>query len=178
MGYFTSSTGVTAGESLQLLGTLDRGTMRRIGGVTSRQVRYLSTQGVLRASGRESSGQGDTRLYTGDDVTLLRLYARLRAADVPAWQIRALLLYLGPALRTAIQRRQDLVLVVDGARASLLRPRQAREAPGYVRVPLREVWQGVTAAVRQLRAHQPTLWAGWRFQPAREAVTPVRTRDA
>ena len=75
-------------------------------------------------------------------MALLRLYARLRAADVPVWQIRALMVYRGEALRAAIGRRQDLVLVVDGAQASLLTPGTAAQAPGYVRVPLRDLWQG------------------------------------
>ena len=74
---------MTANESLELLGTLERGPLRRIGGFSGRQVRYLATQGVLSASGRESAGQGDTRLYTADDVALQRLYVRLKAAGMP-----------------------------------------------------------------------------------------------
>ena len=162
---------MTANESLELLGTLERGPLRRIGGFSGRQVRYLATQGVLSASGRESAGQGDTRLYTADDVALQRLYVRLKAAGMPPWQIRGIFVYLGPPLRLALQRGQDRVLVVNGGRGSLLTAREALRAPGDVRVPLRSLRQGVPAAVRHLRAQQPTVWAGWRRQSVREALT-------
>ena len=54
---------MTANESLELLGTLERGPLRPIGGFSGRQVRYLATQGVLSASGCESAGQGDEALH-------------------------------------------------------------------------------------------------------------------
>jgi DNA-binding transcriptional MerR regulator len=84
----------------------------RLAGITYRQLDYWARIGLVRPSVSDPKGSGTVRLYSADDVAVLRVISRTLASE----SANAGLHRLGavvPAIRAAVeQRATDLVLVI------------------------------------------------------------------
>ena len=133
--------------------------------LTERQIRYLGLVPSQRWPGRNGG-----RLFDPVDVTLLAVFAdllaRCREWELPAWSARAALTYRGDALRRAIGRRSPRFLLVDSARGTVTLS-ETRDTDTYA-IDVRALAGRVTAAVRQYRALDPSIWTGAERVPLRE----------
>ena len=155
---------LTAPEVLDVVRTLEpaRGATLTVG-----KLRYLDQH----LSARADDVTNQARLYTVQDVALVRLFLRL-AAKVPVWQARAVVALRNAELRRGMERGDSIALVVDWPDAFVV---PLSEALRYdVRVTLRSVLSGVEDAIRRRRMAEPTVWAGWVSMPANEAVRELR----
>lgn len=135
--------------------------------LTERRLRYLDQN----LSARSSGVTNQARLYTVQDVALVRLFLRL-SRNVPAWQARAVLALRSRELRKALEGGVPLSLVVDWPDVRLV---PTPEAGRYdVRVSLRSVLSGVETAIARRREATPNVWAGWMSMPASVAVRELR----
>jgi hypothetical protein len=124
-----------------------------------RSVLLLDTRGRAITPQRH----GETRLYTADDVAVVRLVLRLRAAGVSPTVARVVAACLRPELGRSW--RLPRALAVAGLRGELLPLNAGRPTGTIAWVSLREVWAGIEAAIRTTRRTQPEVWQ-WKPQSA------------
>jgi DNA-binding transcriptional MerR regulator len=66
----------------------------KIVGITYRQLDYWATTGLVKPSVRDAEGSGSQRLYSFDDIVLLRIIKRLLDTGVSLQRIRAAVDYV------------------------------------------------------------------------------------
>jgi hypothetical protein len=159
----TGSLLLTPSELIDVVAVLDGQEL------TGRQLRYWDHQGVLATT--PPGQRGLTRLYTWADVALARLALTLRGQDVPAWLIKAGLVYQKRAVLQALQAPRRMWVQMRGSRLDLV----TIEPPkGYGVVALADVTKGLRQAMQACRKAQPEIWAAWRRVPAQLAPSLTR----
>jgi len=160
LAYAVMSTpvGLTLTEAATLLTKLEGRT------VTPRHVRAVL---VLDTRGRaiERRRLGETRVYTAEDVALVRLALRLRGSGVSPTVARIVAACLRAELVAAWRSRRGYALAVTGLRGVVVPPHRERPSGVIAWVPLRAVWAGIEDAIRTTRRTQPEIWQ-WKAQPA------------
>lgn len=137
--------------------------------LTPRQFGRLVSDGCFIPEMRQPLKQGDTRLYSLTDVALLRVFLRLIRGVGARWIAKACLLSKESELRDAIASGSDLMLVLEGARPSLV-TRSKVPMTATCTVALADVRSGLVTAARQIRRTHPEIWTGWKHVDAREVV--------
>jgi DNA-binding transcriptional MerR regulator len=66
----------------------------KIVGITYRQLDYWATTGLVKPSVRDAEGSGSQRLYSFDDIVMLRIVKRLLDTGVSLQRIRAAVEYV------------------------------------------------------------------------------------
>lgn len=168
---------VSPSEALTLLRQLERRAVTALETETSKltaaRLRHLEQYGIApQVPGSGERGVGGSRLYGAVDLALLRLWLRL-ASEVGPVAARFTLAYIGRSVRTAIERRRPLVLVVQGKRAGLLAARDASRITAVAKVPVLTLLEGVEDAIRAVREESPELWAGRSWLTPAEAVAEL-----
>src|SRR2546425_164064 len=136
--------------------------------LNARKLRYLDRH----LSARSADVTNQARLFTAQDVALVRVYLRLVTKGLPSWQARAVLALRNRELRRALDASAPLILVADWPDVHLV---PASEKARYdVRVSLRSVLAGVEAEIARRRRDEPNVWAGWMLLPAAVAVRGLR----
>ena len=108
-------------------------------------------------------------------LMLLRLWLRLRAEGAGDAHARAALMYLNEPLRRELERpSSSATLRVKQGRGSLTSSAE-RFHDMSVAVRLADVQRGVREAVETLRAKDPEVWSGRRFEPCSSLVLEVAT---
>jgi DNA-binding transcriptional MerR regulator len=156
---------LTAGELLDVVASLEplNGDI-----LTARKLRYLDQH----LSVRSADVTNQARLYGAQDVALVRVFLRLAAKGLPAWQARAVLALRNHELRHGLKSDAASVLVVDWPDVHVV---QAPEASRFdVRVSLRSVLTGVEGAIARRRHEEPDIWVGWMTMPAAVAARELR----
>ena len=80
-------------------------------GLTSRQLNYFDTTGLLSPSVQPAHGRGTSRLYSFRDVVVLRLIAKLRRQGISLQTVRKAVDYLHTMEQTTLS---DSVLAING----------------------------------------------------------------
>ena len=91
------------------------GEVRRLVGVSQRQLTYWDESALVRPSGRIASGRGSRRLFTVLDVLQLKLICRLKEAGLPLQRVRRALLRLA-TLSDEVAPVAELEVLTDGQR--------------------------------------------------------------
>jgi DNA-binding transcriptional MerR regulator len=159
---------LTAGELLDVVASLEplNGDI-----LTARKLRYLDRH-LRHLSARSADVTNQARLYTAQDVALVRVFLRLMRRGLPAWQARAVLALRNRELRRALESDAALMLVVDWPDVHVV---QAPEASRFdVRVSLRSVLTDVEGAIARRRHEEPDIWVGWMSMPAAVAARELR----
>lgn len=158
---------LTIREVVDLVGRLDN---RKGLAVTARQLRYWDGTLALGAK-RAADGQNAARMFTLEDVAVVRLVRRLQRDGVRDRAIWALLVIEGEELRGALHRGTSRVLWVESnGRTHLLSGREAASQPLRECYPLADVVDGLPEALRQLRAGEAEAWNGAAWVPV-QALT-------
>ncbi len=85
--------------------------VRKIVGITYRQLDHWTTTGLVRATVRDAEGSGSQRLYSFDDVVELKLIKRLLDSGMDLRKIRKAL----EVVREKGLSLRDITLCTDGA---------------------------------------------------------------
>lgn len=149
--------GVTVAEVARVAGRLER---RPVTVGTVRSILVLDTRGRALMPQRH----GETRVYAAEDVALVRLALRLRAAGVSPTVARVVVACLRNQLVAAWHGQDDSALAVIGLRGEIRSRLSARPAGVVAWIALRDVWQGLESAIRRVRQAQPEIWQ-WKAQP-------------
>lgn len=88
--------------------------VRRLTGITYRQLDYWDTTGLVRPSVRGAAGKGSRRVYSFQDVLEVRVISRLRALGVPLPAIRKAVRYLARHFEAVTRPLAQLTLVAEG----------------------------------------------------------------
>jgi DNA-binding transcriptional MerR regulator len=160
---------VSVQEACDLLNRMERKALARLGKVpsepwevSSRQLRYLDTCGVLENIARVDGA----RLYTATDLSLMRLWIKLLAEGATESRVRAALVYLADDLRREMERpTSDCALLLMGARGLIVPvsecKRLGRHAPCLA---IADVVKGTREAVEAVRKADARVWTGRRFE--------------
>lgn len=126
--------------------------------LTLRQLRYLDRGEILRPA-RSGDDPNAGRLYTAQDVAMLRLVVRVLAVRSyrDAW---GALVYLQRELREALTGRGTRVLVFQGRKASVMAASDAQRLADADIYPLADCVRGVAEKMRQQRQEAPEVWVG------------------
>lgn len=89
------------------------GVVRAVTGVTSRELDYWTTTGLVAASARESRGTGEHRRYAVEDVVRVAAVRWLRKSGMSLQGVRKLLAGMEPGAATVEQRRGALTTCLD-----------------------------------------------------------------
>jgi DNA-binding transcriptional MerR regulator len=155
---------LTSGELLDVVASLEpNGAM-----LNARKLRYLDQH----LSVRSADVTNQARLYGAQDVALVRVFLRLVARGLPAWQARAVLALRNHELRHALETGDPLMLCVDWPDVHIMGVSEASRFD--VRVSLRAVLVGVEAAIARRRHDEPDVWVGWMTMPAAVAARELR----
>lgn len=148
---------LTIAEVVRLVRRLDG---RRGLSVSARQLRYWDTA-LLLGAGRATDGHNAARVFTAEDVALVRLVRRLQRDEVRDRAVWALLLQHGDALRSACASGASLVLWMEpNGRAHLVTARDAATKPIRECYPLVDVVRGVREAMSAPRRRAAMVWNG------------------
>lgn len=135
-----TTTGVTLTRAAEILTTLER---REI---TPSQVRTILVLGP-NARALEPLPLGTPRMFTREDVAIVRLVLRLRAAGVSPIVSRIIAAHWRDSLIETWHDRRPTALAVIGMRGLLLR--RGKEPKGAIaRVDLQDVWRGIGPLMR------------------------------
>jgi hypothetical protein len=134
--------------------------LRRLDGraaATERAVRYYARTGMVRPSGGRLEGDRGARLYTLEDIALVRLIGELRkkAHERAVW---GLLVYRGAEVRQQLGSGRGAVILDDPAAMSVGDERAPTASP--IRIPVALVLGGLRLAAERLRNQRPKLWTG------------------
>jgi DNA-binding transcriptional MerR regulator len=128
--------------------------------VSARQLRYWDVA-LSFAAGRATEGVNAARLFTIEDVVVVRLVRRLQRDGVAARAIWGVLLMQGAALRAACRPGSSRVLWMEpNGRAHLLTTSEAAKKPTRECYPLADVVTGIAETVRGMRAGDYEVWNG------------------
>src|SRR5579859_979896 len=101
---------------------------------------------------------GRTRLYTADDLCLVRLAVRLEREGLSAWVVRAVLANHAGEIVRAWRSGTASVLAVHGVRGKLIAETDSTRVPtGTTVVPLQPIRRDVSTAIARIRRHNPTI---------------------
>jgi MerR-like DNA binding protein len=142
--------------------------------LTPRGIRYYARSGMVAPSGRLRAGKRAraTRLYTVEDVALLRLVCRLHRQRVHERAVWGLVVYRGEELRRLI-RAGEGVLAVDTP-AALAITAEDPTTPKPIRVDIATLVAGLEQRLVAYRRRNPDVWTGLAWVPAHEAVREVQ----
>ena len=161
---------LTISEVVEVVRRLDG---RRGLSVSARQLRYWDATLSLGAK-RAADGHNAARMFTLEDVAVVRLVRRLQRDGVRDRAIWALLVIAGEELRAALHRGTSRVLWVESnGRAHLLSAREAASKPPRECYPLADVVNGLPEALRQLRAGESEAWNGAAWVPVQALAASV-----
>jgi hypothetical protein len=143
--------------------------------LTPRGIRYYARSEMAVPSGRlrASKRARATRLYTFEDIALLRLVCRLHRQHVHERAVWGLLVYRGQDLRRLITAGTG-VLAVDTPAALEITSEDAT-APKPIRIDVATLVQGLGERLAAYRQRHPKVWTGLAWVPAHEAARDVRT---
>lgn len=103
-------------------------------------------------------GFGRTRLYTVDDVCLVRLAVRLEREGVSAWVVRAVIANHVDGLTRAWRGDGSPALVLHGVRGAVVDGAHLHDLPtGRIAVRLRDIRHGIEPHIARVRRDQPTV---------------------
>jgi len=141
--------------------------------LTARGIRYYARSGMVVPSGRLRAGKRAraTRLYTTEDVALLRLVCRLHRQRVHERAVWGLLVYRGQELRQLI-RAEGGLLAVDTP-AALAITSEDPTTPNPIYLDIATVVRGLEDRLVAYRQRNPRVWTGLAWVPAHEAVREV-----
>jgi DNA-binding transcriptional MerR regulator/predicted RNase H-like HicB family nuclease len=91
-------------------------TVRRLTGITYRQLDYWDRTGLVRPSIRGAQGKGSRRVYSFQDVVEVRVVSRMLASGVSLLAVRKALRYLTQHFDHVVRPLAQLMLVADGKR--------------------------------------------------------------
>lgn len=91
-------------------------TVRRLTGITYRQLDYWDTTGLVRPSIRGAQGKGSRRVYSFQDVVEVRVVSRMLASGVSLPTVRKAVHYLTQHFDHVVRPLAQLQLVADGKR--------------------------------------------------------------
>lgn len=140
------------------------GDVVKVTGLTARQVRYMSDQGLIvpEISGEER-GKGEHRVWSFGDLVLLRAVRKLRVANISSQKVANVLTYLRNAYPATGANLAGVTLAVWGNDVVALAPGEdlpvstiAQRGQHVLRIPLDAVQREVTEAIEQLNTA-----AGW-----------------
>lgn len=159
---------LTISEVVEVVRRLDAKAARD---VSPRQLRYWDTALSLRAK-RAAQGRNAARVFSVEDVAIVRLVRRLQRDDVPARAIWGLLVLLGDELRAACRPGISRVLWLESnGRPHVLTAREAANRPPRECYALADVVDGIAATVRAMRtADDYAVWNGAKAIGVRELV--------
>jgi len=101
---------------------------------------------------------GRTRLYTADDLCLVRLAVRLEREGLSAWVVRAVLANHADEIVRAWRSGTASVLAVHGVRGKVIAEADSTRVPtGTTVVPLQPIRRDVSTAIARIRRHNPTI---------------------
>jgi hypothetical protein len=142
--------------------------------LTARGIRYYARSGMVVPSGRLRAGKRAraTRLYTIEDVALLRLVCRLHRQRVHERAVWGLLVYRGVELRRMIRAREGL-LTIDTP-AALAITAEDPTTPKPIRIDIATLVAGLEQRLVAYRQRNPDVWTGLAWVPAHEAAREVQ----
>jgi len=134
-------------------------------GLTPRGIRYYARTGMVEPSARTAEGR-HARLYTLEDVVLLRLVCRLKRLRVHERAIWGFLVYRGEELRQKIRDDRAGVLVFDDP--VTLSVAQESAKPRAITIALPDFVAAIETRIASYRQRNPELWTGTAWIPAHE----------
>jgi DNA-binding transcriptional MerR regulator len=124
----------------------------RIVGITYRQLDYWARTGLVLPSIRDAGGSGTQRLYSFQDLVLLRVIKKLIDTGVSLQRIRKAVEYL----RGMKQSPQGLTLISDGV--SIYAPESPeavidllRQGQGVFAIAVGKVWSDLEGSLKKRR---------------------------
>ncbi len=139
---------LTADSPTQESGLFTSGEVRRIVGLTQRQLAYWDDPGLARAHGRTAQGRGSRRLYTLLGVVQLKLILRLREAGLSLQKIRRALLNLSDLVDEPAPL-SELEVITDGHRILIRRSNEQLLDPLARQYVLRLALAGLLAEIEE-----------------------------
>src|SRR5215471_7657544 len=138
-------------------------------GLTPRGIRYYARTGMAEPSARTADGR-HARLYTVEDVVLLRLVCRLKRLRVHERAIWGFLVYRGEELRQKIRDRASVLVFDDPVTLSVA---QESAKPRAITIALPDFVAAIETRIASYRQRNPELWTGTAWIPASELKTQV-----
>lgn len=126
--------------------------VRKVTGLSLRQIRYCEQKGLVRPSVRAASGRGSRRLYSFEDLIELRVIAKLRDAGLSLQKVRKVADHLHRHHRELQRPLANVRLVVDGERVLISSDAgkvedALRSGQTLLVVPLDAVWNATQASL-------------------------------
>jgi hypothetical protein len=142
-------------------------------GLTARGIRYYARAGMVVPTGRMRAGKRAraTRLYTVNDVALLRLVCRLRRQRAHERAIWGLLVYRGEELRTLLAQGSGVVTVDTPAALAITTEDPRTRKP--IRIEASSLVGGLAERLARYRERNPTLWTGLAWVDAGKAAEQI-----
>jgi DNA-binding transcriptional MerR regulator len=138
-------------------------------GLTPRGVRYYARTGMVEPSARTAEGR-HARLYTVEDVVLLRLVCRLKRLRVHERAIWGFLVYRGDELRQKIRAGIGVLVFDDPVTLSVA---QESRKPRTITIALPDFIASVETRIAGYRQRNPEIWTGTAWIPAGELTRQV-----
>ena len=145
---------LTADLSTQVPGLFTSGEVKKIVGLTQRQLGYWDDPTLARPHGRPAQGSGSRRLYTLLDVVQLKLILRLRQAGLSLQKIRQALLSLSDLVDEPAPLT-ELEVITDGHRILIRRSNEQLLDPLALQYVLRLPLSDLLAEIEKQVASGP-----------------------
>jgi DNA-binding transcriptional MerR regulator len=98
----------------------DSKTIKKILGISLRQIQYWDEQGIVSPSVRKAGGKGTIRLYSFEDLVQLKVVKKLRDANISLEKIRRCIKYLKQCIPEIKKPLSELCFITDGVSIFIL----------------------------------------------------------